>query len=317
MISDWEKLLLALMVVGIMFGMGASISWQQVRQALRHPQAVAIGVVSQFGVMPAVAYTLASLCQLSPAQTVSLILVGCLPGGTTSNMFSYFARGDVALSVTMTCCSTLLAIILMPIMLGFYTAEARSALAAEALMIPYTEIITALIMVLVPVLAGAALRWRSPAWAQVAEDTAGFLGFAVILVLIAGWLPRNIGSLRETDLGVLVAVVGLGVMGFSFGHGMAWLLRLPPRYRRTIALETGIQNSPLSFAIIMFSFSEALQNTLLWLPILYAFFIVMSASVWTLIMRRIGRRDTEAFEHDLILRELCGDAVADRAVRVP
>ncbi|TVR44547.1 MAG: transporter [Planctomycetota bacterium] len=304
MISGFEQLLLALMVIGIMFGMGSTIDLVDVRRALRTPKAVLIGMSSQFGLMPLVAYGLAQLCGLTPAQTVGLVLVGCLPAGTTSNMFSYFARGDVALSITMTCCSTLLALVMMPLLLGFYTADARAQLGAEGLHIPYLQIMMTLVSVLIPVSLGMWLRRVSPGWARVAEDTAGFLGFLVIVVLIAGWLPRNHSELAGTHGGVLLAVVGLGVAGFTFGHVCAWLVGCPPRHRRTIALETGIQNSPLSFAIILVSFPLAVANELLWLPILYAFFIVISASVWTLIMRHLGREDAEAHIHATICERL-------------
>lgn len=304
MISGFEQLMLALMVVGIMFGMGATIAVEELQRALTRPKAVLIGIVSQFGLMPLVAYGLAQVCGLSPAQTVGLVLVGCLPAGTTSNMFSYFARGDVALSITMTCCSTLLALVMMPILLTYYTIDARLQLGAGGLHIPYTQIVITLLTVLVPVIAGMYLRRRSPGWARVAEDSAGFLGFAVILLLIAGWLPRNVDALLDTRFTALLAVVGLGVAGFTFGHLAAWAMGLAPRYRRTIALETGIQNSPLSFAIILLSFSEEVAQELLWLPILYAFFIVISASIWTLITRRLASADHKAYVHHEILARL-------------
>ena len=164
-----EKIMLAVMLAVIMFGMGAGITASDL-PLFAATEGVVVGIVSQFGLMPLIAFGLSVMLDLPPAAAIGLIMIGCLPGGTTSNMFCYFARGDVALSVTMTTCSTLLALLVMPITLAFYTepfiAEIDAALPGEGLAIPYRDIVATLALVLVPVAGGLALRRWSVGWAK-------------------------------------------------------------------------------------------------------------------------------------------------------
>jgi BASS family bile acid:Na+ symporter len=258
--------------------------------------------------MPAIAWALAVSLGLPAAAAVGLVMVGCLPGGSTSNMFAYFARGEVALSITMTAVSTLLALVLMPLTLGYWTAGWVPSLAEEhgGFVIPFGAIAATLALVLVPVIGGMFLRVKSPGWAKVAEDTAGFVGFLVIIFLIISWLAReaNRARMAETPWGIYVAVIGLGLVGFAFGHTAARAVGCPPRQRRTVALETGIQNAPLAFAIIVLSFNGPLVSELLWVPICYALFIVGSSSVTTLVMRRIGYRDWAEWQNSRVQERL-------------
>ena len=116
-----DQILLALMIFIIMLGMGASLTMDDFRAVIRAPRGVFIGFLSQFGLMPFIAFSLATVLGFHPAFAISLILIGSLPGGTTSNMFTYFARGSVALSISMTTASTLLALLMMPVLLKLYT----------------------------------------------------------------------------------------------------------------------------------------------------------------------------------------------------
>jgi hypothetical protein len=117
-----DQALLAIMIFVIMLGMGASLTVDDFRAVARKPKGVFIGFISQFGLMPFIAFGLATILNFPPAFAIALILIGCLPGGTTSNMFTYFARGSVALSISMTTASTILALFMMPILLKLYTS---------------------------------------------------------------------------------------------------------------------------------------------------------------------------------------------------
>jgi len=309
-----DQLLLAIMIFIIMFGMGASLTPEDFRTVLRRPKGVLIGFLSQFGVMPLVALGLALLLQFPPALAIALILVGCLPGGTTSNMFTYFARGSVALSISMTTASTVLALIMMPFLLDLYGSgfareidEAYQAAGAETtFVIPHLNIVISLLLVLVPVALGMVLRWRSPGWAKAAEDTAGFMAIIVILYLIGSVMIRHGDLFLRTPWTLYVACISLGLLGFFFGFGLAKLLGQAPRFQRAISLETGIQNGPIAFAIILLSFQEPLQSQMLWLAILYSTFIVITSSFITLFFRRNGRVDWEIYRNTVIHNRLFG-----------
>lgn len=320
LLHDIDQILLAVMILLIMFGMGASLTVDDFRTVARRPRAVLIGFLSQFGLMPLVAWGLAILLQLPPAFAIALILIGCLPGGSTSNMFAYFARGSVALSIAMTTASTLMAILMMPLLLELYASgftrqisDAMRAQGEEAdFVIPTANIIASLLLVLVPVAAGMILRIRSRAWAKTAEDTAGFVAIIVILYLIGTAFARHGALFLQTPREIYFASVCVGLLGFMFGYWVARLFRLQPIFQRAISLETGIQNGPVAFAIILLSFTEPIQSQMLWIAILYSTFIVMTSSFITLWYRRSGRLDWEVYQNTAVHNRLFGEEYVSR-----
>lgn len=310
-----DEILLALMIFSIMFGMGASLTIDDFRAVIRYPRGILIGFLSQFGLMPFFAYSLAVFLNLDPAFAIAIILIGCLPGGTTSNMFAYFARGSVALSIAMTTASTTVAILMMPVLLEFYTTDFTATISAQMqaegtgaeFVIPTMNIVASLILVLVPVILGMILRAKSPLWAKTAEDTAGFMGIIVILFLIITAFVRHTNLMLQTPVEIYIAAISVGLLGFLFGFWMSRLFRLPPIFQRAISLETGIQNGPIAFAIILLSFSEPHQSQMLWLAILYSTFIVISSSFITLFYRKVGKFDFEVYKNTTIHNRLFGE----------
>ncbi len=309
-----DQALLGLMIFLIMLGMGASLTIDDFRAVARRPRGVLIGFISQFGLMPLIAFTLATVLNFPPAFAISLILIGCLPGGTTSNMFAYFARGSVALSISMTTASTLLALLMMPLLLKLYTAgftgQITAAMQAAGerteFVIPVGNIISSLALVLVPVIIGMIIRrkWRN--WAKTIEDTAGFVGIIVILYLILTAFVRHGELFIKTPAEVYIGVLGLGLAGFFFGYWVSRLMGVYPLFQRAISLETGIQNGPISFAIILLSFREPVQSQMIWLAILYSTFIVMTSSIITLYFRRYGKFDWDIYKNTVIHNRLFG-----------
>jgi BASS family bile acid:Na+ symporter len=310
-----DQALLAIMIFVIMLGMGASLVPDDFRAVIRKPRGVFIGFLSQFGLMPLIAFTLATILKFPPAFAIALILIGSLPGGTTSNMFTYFARGSVALSISMTTASTIMALFMMPILLKVYTggftaqiSASMQATGTEAdFVIPTMNIISSLILVLVPVAMGMFLRQKSPDWAKTAEDTAGFVGILVILYLLLTAFTRHGHLFLQTPIGVYIGAIGLGLAGFFFGYWFSRLLGVYPLFQRAISLETGIQNGPVSFAIILLSFSEPVQSQMIWLAILYSTFIVISSSVITLRYRKNGKKDWDIYKNTAIHNRLFGE----------
>lgn len=310
-----DQVLLALMIFSIMFGMGASLTVDDFKTVIRYPRGILIGFLSQFGLMPFFAYSLAIFFNLPPAYAIALILIGCLPGGTTSNMFAYFARGSVALSIAMTTASTILALLMMPVLLEFYTADFTRQISAEMqaagtqaeFVIPTGNIMGSLALVLIPVAMGMFLRAKSRVWAKTAEDTAGFMGIIVIIFLLGTAFVRHTGLLLQTPKEIYISAILVGLLGFLFGLWMSKLFRLSPIFQRAISLETGIQNGPIAFAIILLSFTDPVESQMLWLAILYSTFIVMTSSFITLYYRRVGKFDYEVYKNTSIHNRLFGD----------
>jgi BASS family bile acid:Na+ symporter len=282
MLGPLETALLALLLIVLMFGMGATLTPERFREVAREPKAVLIGLASQFGWMPLLAFLLAKGLELPAPAALGLVIMGTCPGGTTSNMFAYYARADVALSVSMTAASKLVAVVMMPICLWLFARPFSSA----EVTIPYGEVIKTLVVLLLPVGLGMWLRRRrGEAFAQRAERVGGLAGLCVLVLLVGASLLRNASLFATITPAMYAASILLGVGGMVLGDLAARVFRLPIRQRRAVSLETGIQNSPLAFAIIATSFDGALEVEMLRLPLLYALFVLIEASLVTLVYR--------------------------------
>ena len=279
MVGPLEQAILALMIFVIMLGMGASLTPRDFWLALKRPYGLMIGVVSQYGFMPFIGFLLITLLPLPPAIAVGVLIMACMPGGTTSNIFTYFSKGNLALSVLMTVTSTVTGVILIPIILVIYAT-------ALELEIPRENIIVTLILLLVPVAIGMVLRKINANVGAVTEVLGSALALFFILFLMVSWVPRNWQFLMTTTPATYVAAIGLGLFGIVIGYLFARALRLHPRNARTVALETGIQNGPLAIAIIAFTFAGSEAQSYMAVPALYSLFIVIVSTLVTLVFRR-------------------------------
>ncbi len=284
MLSGGEKALLAILLFVLMLGMGATLDRKQFGAVLRSPKGLLIGLASQFGWMPLVAYGLGSALGLSGPAALSLLVVGTTPGGTTSNLFTYYSRADLPLSLSMTVVSTVCAVVMMPLLLVAYAG----GIDAGELAVPTKDIVSTLVIMLVPLAVGMLIRAKRPGWAPGVEKAGSWSGIGVLGLLIATGLLKN----HELFLGIpwqgFVAAIGLGSVGMGLGYLVAKVARLGEASRRAVALETGIQNSPLALGVIGLSFPEAVQVEMMTLPLLYALFVLMSAGAVTLGWRRGG-----------------------------
>lgn len=291
MLTETETRLLGLMMAVIMLGMGASLTFRDFLIAFRKPKGVLVGLLCQYGIMPFLGYLLAVLLGLPPALAVGLILMGCMPGGTTSNIFTYFSKGVLALSIMMTSVSTLVAVALVPLLIDFYSG--RAGISGE-FVIPAANVAQVLVVLLVPTILGMVLRKVNPNIGATIELIGGLLGVFVILFLIVSWVPRNYQLLLTTPWPVYFAAIGLGLVGMALGFGLARLLRQDTNRSRTISLETGIQNGPLAVLIVTLTFTGELQQQVLLIPVLYSLFIVLTSTAVTLWYRRLSDREALA-----------------------
>ncbi|PKQ25982.1 MAG: transporter [Actinobacteria bacterium HGW-Actinobacteria-4] len=291
MVTEFEQYMLVVLVFIIMFGLGASLTPRDFTSALRRPQGLIIAWCTQFGIMPLLAFllVLALIVQL-PTEVVAplalgTLLMGAVPAGTTSNIFTYFSKGNLGLSVMMTTNSTLWALLMTPLMLYIYAT--RFMPAEVQLEIPMRNIIVALATILIPVPIAMVVRRYSPNVGAVMELLGSVVGLFFIVFLVATWVPRNWQLLAWTPWQVYVVVIGLGLFGIAVAYAIARAIKLHPRNARTIGLETGIQNGPLAIAIVTISFAGSSQlGLVLLVPALYSLFIVIVATVVTVYFRR-------------------------------
>ncbi|WP_394425330.1 bile acid:sodium symporter family protein [Vreelandella stevensii] len=286
MLSPLEESLLSIMMVIIMFGMGASLTFKDFKLSMRHPQAIGVGFSSQYLLMPFIAFALARLLDLSVEHTVGLVLMGCMPGGTTSNIFAYFSRSLLSLSIMMTICSTLAGFVLVPLWMAFYTQGID-----DAFRIPPDQIGRLLFVLLIPTLLGMWIRRKNANIGAVIELVGGVLGAIVIVFLVVTWAPRNWRLLMETSLQVYAAVILLGLVGFLFGYLFSRVLKLNPQKARTVSLETGIQNGPLAALIVIMTFSGETQQLILLIPVMYSLFIVLNSTAVAVFYRKLTKKE--------------------------
>jgi BASS family bile acid:Na+ symporter len=291
MLTELETKLLGVMMMVIMLGMGASLTWRDFLIAFRKPKGVIVGLVCQYGIMPFLGYALAVTLGMPPALAVGIILMGCMPGGTTSNIFTYFSKGALALSIMMTSVSTLVAVVAVPALIAFYSGMAG---VTGEFAIPASNVAQVLVVLLVPTVIGMVLRKTNPNVGATIELIGSVLGVMVILFLIVSWVPRNYKLLLSTPGPVFLAAIALGLVGMLLGYWLARLLRQDNNRSRTIALETGIQNGPLAVLIVTLTFKGEMQQQVLLIPVLYSLFIVLSSSVVTLWFRRTATREALA-----------------------
>ena len=283
MLTELETNLLGVMMMVIMLGRGSSMTYRDFLLAFRKPRGILIGLFSQYMVMPFLGYMLAVLLGLLPAMAAGLILIGCMPGGTTSNIFTYFSKGVLALSIMMTTVSTLVAVVTVPLLLQFYGGLA--GLPGDYV-IPPENVAQVLVVLLVPTVLGMFLRKLNANIGATIEMIGSLLGVAVILFLIASWVPRNYGMLLTTGPTIFAAVIGIGLLGMLLGYWLSRALGQDTNRSRTISLETGIQNGPLAVLIITLTFTGTMQQEILFIPILYSLFIVITSSLITVWYRR-------------------------------
>jgi BASS family bile acid:Na+ symporter len=289
-LSATETLMMPVFVFLLMLGMGATLSTDSFRQLLKQPTPALIGLASQYGWMPLISLALALALDLSPPVALGLIIMGCMAGGPISNFFTYIARGDLSLSVSMTVISTLSGFVMIPLMLSIYAASFIGAAENNNLEIPHGKIIATLLVIIVPVVLGVVLRSRSLVWAGRMERGGSIAGFAMIAVIIIGILLRHSDTLMQIDARVYIAGLLLAPTGFVLGYLSALATGLARAQRRAVSLETGSQNVPLALAIILLSFPAEVQPEIMTVPILYGVTVAPFTGFMAWLFRRIPNK---------------------------
>lgn len=281
MLEVFERVFMLIAMLVVVAGLGSTQTLASLRSIASAPYAVSVGMAVQFGLMPLIAYGLAKGLGLSPGVAIGVILLGCAPGGLTSNILTYFARGNIGLSIMMTMASTLAAVVMMPFLTWLY----GNSYSHGALTIPYGALFGSLVLMLVPLALGMLVRARRPAWAPGFERAGSITGVLVIVYLIASWFPKHGGMAVELDAAVLLAPFLFPFLGYGLGYVAARALRLNVADSRAVSLEAGTQNSVLTIAIITLSFPASVTPELVTPALLYQLFAMLVSLPATLWMR--------------------------------
>ncbi len=238
-----------LLLGAVMFGMGLSLRGRDFALVLRRPRDVAVGVAAQFLCMPLLAWALSEGLGLPEELALGVVLVGACPGGTASNVIAYLAKGDVALSVSMTACSTLLAPLATPAIVWL--------LAGRAVDVPVAKMFLDIVkIVIAPVVAGVAVNELLPRFSAKIRRAMPAFSSVVVAVIVAAVVAAGADRIRESAGLVVLAVVLHNGFGLALGWCVGRLFRMDAARRRTLAIEVGMQNSGLAASLATMHFAS-------------------------------------------------------------
>lgn len=226
----------------VMFGMGLTLSPHDFSEVLKRPVQVLVGIAGQFIIMPTLAFALVLVLNLPPEIASGVMLVGCCPGGTASNVMSFIGKGDVPLSVTITACTTLLAPVVTPTLFYFFASQWIN-------IDPYSMFISIIQIVILPIVAGVFLNFMFRKTVSQVVVCLPMVSVFAIISIVAAVVASSAEKLATTGLLIFAVVVLHNCLGYMFGYSMAKLLKMGLPQKKTMAIEIGMQNSGLSVAL--------------------------------------------------------------------
>jgi BASS family bile acid:Na+ symporter len=248
-ISEGKPLIIPMLGL-IMFSMGLTQSLKDFAAVFRQPKGIAVGIFLQYGSMPLLAWLIAFLLNLPADLAVGLILVGCCAGGTASNVITYLAKGNVALSISMTLISTFIGILATPFLIQVFAGTLVEVN-------PLAMLFTIAKIVLIPVVLGIIIRHYAEQKVVKFEPALPYIAKFLIITIIAIVVALNESKLESLALPLVLAVALHNALGLVIGFYGARLFGLDPKDQKTIAIEVGMQNSGLGVALALKFFTPA------------------------------------------------------------
>ncbi|XP_063886637.1 sodium-dependent organic anion transporter-like [Scylla paramamosain] len=261
--------------ITLMLGMGAAISITELWMHTKRPIGALIGMLGQFAVLPAIGFCLCVLFKLQPYEALGVLIISCSPGGSFSNFFTFWVDGDLALSIMMTVCSSLLAFGGMPLNLWLYGNYWQQD---NSFVIPFKNILISLVFITVPVIVGMTVRYFHKRAAEITTRVTSLIGWLGVISSIVIWIILYWRVFVIATPLLYLAAILLPPIGFIFAFLLAKLTCRDNKTARTIGIETSSQNMPFAMSIILLSFTGIeLKGQLLLFPTLYGVFLTSEA----------------------------------------
>lgn len=238
----------------IMFGMGISIDLKDLAVVFSRPKDIFIGFICQFTIMPLLAFALTKAFRLPPELAVGVILVGCCPGGTSSNVITFLSRGDLALSVGMTATSTLFAPIMTPLLAKLFAG----------VLVPvdfWGMFLSILEVIIIPIALGIVVKKFFPGIVRAVSSFLPAFSTLVITMIVIAVVSANAVSLRTCGWVVIAVVLLHNICGYSLGFVAAKLLKMPHKKAVAVSVEVGMQNSGLACSLASSHFAALAMAT--------------------------------------------------------
>ena len=282
MSATLTEVILPISLFIIMLGMGMTLVIDDFKRVLLYPKAVSVGLLGQLIILPIVGFTIANIFPMSPELAVGIMILAACPGGVTSNVIAHLAKGDTALSITLTAISSVITVVSIPLIISFSLNYFGTS--GESFSLPVSKtMLTLFVITLLPVSIGMLIRAKANTFAKRTE--VGFNRFATIafiaLVIIIVYTDRAqiLGAIKQTGLASLLLNVGMMFIGYFLARAFL----LDQRQSKTVTLEVGVQNTTLSFVIA----GTILNNATYALPAaIYSLFMYASAGIFILYFKR-------------------------------
>ncbi|SHK80322.1 bile acid:Na+ symporter, BASS family [Selenomonas ruminantium] len=246
----WVAPNISMLLGVVMFGMGMTLRLSDFKLVFQRPRDVFIGALAQFTIMPLLAYALAKGFNLPPELAAGVILVGTCPGGTSSNVMTYLARGDVALSVSMTMTTTILAPIVTPL-LTWWLAGAWVDISLSAMMISIVQV------VILPIVLGIVINSFFEQQVQKVVKLLPLVSVIAIVLIVGGVVAVSAQKILETGLLIMAVVMCHNLLGYGTGFLLAKAFNMDMAKAKAVSIEVGMQNSGLATSLAMLHFGPA------------------------------------------------------------
>lgn len=277
-----STVLLPLGLAFIMFSLGVGLTAADFKRVFRYPRAFAIGVLCHFILLPLVGFAVVKLFGVTGALAVGFMIIAACPTGTTSNLLTYYARGDVALALSFTAVAGLVSIVSVPLILGWSLQHFLGA--ARQVDFPVGMVMTQILLLIgVPVVAGMQLRAKAPVFAVRWQKTLGTVSAVVFALIVAAAIARNWALFKEQTGTLAPLVFSINITLLLIGFGLARLAKVDMRQSVTVGIESSVQNATLAIVIS----SSILKDDVMMLPgAVYGVLMYVTGIAFVFVMRR-------------------------------
>ena len=273
---------LPLALAFIMLALGLGLTFDDFVRVARHPRDFAVGAASQIVVLPAVAFLLASVWPMAPELALGLMIIAAAPGGVTSNLLTSFARGDVALSISLTAVISLLSVITIPLVVVFAYGHFIGDEAMQDITVADTAI-SVFLIVTVPVTIGLLVRRYAGRFALRIEPAARAVSAVLFVLVLAGAIYQERENLVTYYSQAGLATLALNVLMMAIAYLLARLFATGAKQRTAIAIECGLQNGTLAIAIAVLLFGGGLATVP---AATYSLTMFLTALIFVALLRR-------------------------------
>jgi BASS family bile acid:Na+ symporter len=236
-------------LIVLMFLLGTDLNKKSFTDVARNPRAVLIGMIGQIIILPIIAFALAWVLDLPPVYFMGLVLIACCPGGSSSNVFSMLAKGDVALSVTLTAISSIITLFTIPVIMEFVARFVSEHSGVEVHLPLGRLIVQNIVLLFVPLFIGIMFRHYLPGPAAKVNKVLSKLAFPALMTLALVFFLQNTQAIKENIAVLGVTVTVLILLAMLCSSTLSWMTKSSVAVRRTIVIEVGMQNAAQAIAI--------------------------------------------------------------------